>query len=836
MASIIRGPVSTHPQPSFTSHSTHPAMQSTYSTHLPRGAAAVANITTLKPAVATPIPRSHLLTSSVVTSSSGTHHLVQPRISSASTVRGPLPSKTLTSLSSDISHISASSTSSIAATQIVLANSRTNEGSLRPAVIHGTPVISKPASFTSQMPGLEKGFYKPTATAAAILPVQTTSTSMTLSTTHSPAHVAVAQPSTQIQSLALSSSATQIHIPTQLHPQLVSHSISLTGAQVGSITPSAVSGGISHTHTNLPKVITHSGSSLAHLIPNSLTMPNRTLKAAPICSSVVTQSSSKAIVSSNNAIPVAKVYPQPLAVVSRSTSEIAHGDPIRNSGTATLFVSPTQRATATHLTVNAAPAPSTSGIVVSSGNASAGSSNVILADSRSERPVVANSTYNFTTGAYFYESISTVPNTLTMHSLPGSSTSSHTFTAVPTNIRTGFMASHPSSTISVQPNVRTTTVTSVNVNSVMMSSARGPQIITSIADTTTSSEPSSANVSSSSATVSSTVSSPATSTSSSPRPGILRKRTIDGSQISSTVKRNLLPCLSPKISSTHSEASSSTTFSTVVAKTLSERDAAVENGQSFEAASSTNNSLTALSVHIKQEPMDSTESATTSTNNSLVALLPEASPRKKPRKQQLTGNELVETHSTEGEDEFEKEPKEPLKKEVVQEESSRNSWVAKKNRPPVSLLNSYRHTWKSRHNHFIRYTDVKPREERRPSVIELASQKYVVEKLRGWKIYRLCAQFEELVDLESSAHTRLATLLEEMQKKVKLKDDGDPVLTDALELMMGNIQRCKSITDQMKEAKQQFLKVLEHKTRVTDIVNKFVPKQSSRRRDKTLSY
>ena len=28
-------------------------------------------------------------------------------------------------------------------------------------------------------------------------------------------------------------------------------------------------------------------------------------------------------------------------------------------------------------------------------------------------------------------------------------------------------------------------------------------------------------------------------------------------------------------------------------------------------------------------------------------------------------------------------------------------------KPQVSLLNSYRHTWKSRHNHFLRYSDVK---------------------------------------------------------------------------------------------------------------------------------
>jgi hypothetical protein len=38
-------------------------------------------------------------------------------------------------------------------------------------------------------------------------------------------------------------------------------------------------------------------------------------------------------------------------------------------------------------------------------------------------------------------------------------------------------------------------------------------------------------------------------------------------------------------------------------------------------------------------------------------------------------------------------------------------WTLEKNRPNVSLLNFYNISWKSRNNHFQRYTDVKPKGE-----------------------------------------------------------------------------------------------------------------------------
>lgn len=64
-------------------------------------------------------------------------------------------------------------------------------------------------------------------------------------------------------------------------------------------------------------------------------------------------------------------------------------------------------------------------------------------------------------------------------------------------------------------------------------------------------------------------------------------------------------------------------------------------------------------------------------------------------------------------------------------------------------LQSYKHSWKSTHNHFQRYSDVKPREERKPTVVDLANQTHVLQKVNGWKIYHLTSQMEDLV---SNAH------------------------------------------------------------------------------------
>lgn len=63
----------------------------------------------------------------------------------------------------------------------------------------------------------------------------------------------------------------------------------------------------------------------------------------------------------------------------------------------------------------------------------------------------------------------------------------------------------------------------------------------------------------------------------------------------------------------------------------------------------------------------------------------------------------------------------------------------------ASLLNSYRQNWKATHNHYLRHSDVRPKDERRPTIMDLANQYRVQEKVNGWKIHHLSTQMEDLV-------------------------------------------------------------------------------------------
>jgi len=61
-------------------------------------------------------------------------------------------------------------------------------------------------------------------------------------------------------------------------------------------------------------------------------------------------------------------------------------------------------------------------------------------------------------------------------------------------------------------------------------------------------------------------------------------------------------------------------------------------------------------------------------------------------------------------------------------------------KPHMSLLKFNKYTGKGRHNHFERYSDLKPKEDKRPSVSELANQKGIHQKVSGSKMQLLSRQ------------------------------------------------------------------------------------------------
>ena len=104
---------------------------------------------------------------------------------------------------------------------------------------------------------------------------------------------------------------------------------------------------------------------------------------------------------------------------------------------------------------------------------------------------------------------------------------------------------------------------------------------------------------------------------------------------------------------------------------------------------------------------------------------------------------------------------------------------------------SYRHTWKSRHNHFLRHSDVKPRESPRPTVNELAGQKYIKQKINGWKIYHLTSQMGDVIDMETELTSRLSQLQKKLDKHGLNEVNKD--VSKIQELIKANLQRSKVI-------------------------------------------
>lgn len=78
--------------------------------------------------------------------------------------------------------------------------------------------------------------------------------------------------------------------------------------------------------------------------------------------------------------------------------------------------------------------------------------------------------------------------------------------------------------------------------------------------------------------------------------------------------------------------------------------------------------------------------------------------------------------------------------------SKKKDVVLKK--PQASLLQTYNQNWKHAHNHFLRYSDVKVREERKPTVMDLANLPRVSQRVNGWKTHLISSEIVEMVTFQ----------------------------------------------------------------------------------------
>ena len=319
---------------------------------------------------------------------------------------------------------------------------------------------------------------------------------------------------------------------------------------------------------------------------------------------------------------------------------------------------------------------------------------------------------------------------------------------------------------------------------------------------------------------------PHTKLNSSPRPSILRKRDHDNSPVKSAAK-NLVPVLAslPPVTTSSPPCS----------------PRGDPDGGGCQSSGSTTVSATS-SPGLDEEP-----------EQSRITINPtvDMSPRKKPRKQQLIGVELTESRCTEEEMQFvteermkkehkeEAKEKSPDKKQTssvqrdIIKSPTQQSTVAIRTRPTPSLLGpSWKNRWGSRLHHYRRPSEVRPREERRPTVAEIAQQKHVLQKLNGWKVYHLTAQMEDIADLEKQVHEKLKTTLTMLESQQNVRNKQDDGLERVNELIKGNMQRSSLISEGMNEARTQLIAIFQHKGPITDILQRCSNKRAQKKRDK----
>lgn len=162
------------------------------------------------------------------------------------------------------------------------------------------------------------------------------------------------------------------------------------------------------------------------------------------------------------------------------------------------------------------------------------------------------------------------------------------------------------------------------------------------------------------------------------------------------------------------------------------------------------------------------------------------------------------------------ERRESPPREYVDEEGVR--YVPIRPRPPVTLLRHYRNPWKAAYHHFQRYSDIRVKEEKKGTLQDMANQRGVACRAQGWKIHLCAAQLRQLTNLEHDVYSRLSTLQEGLIPKKRAGADDD--LHRINELIQGNMQRCKLVMDQVTEARDTMMKVLDHKDKVLKLLNK----------------
>lgn len=194
--------------------------------------------------------------------------------------------------------------------------------------------------------------------------------------------------------------------------------------------------------------------------------------------------------------------------------------------------------------------------------------------------------------------------------------------------------------------------------------------------------------------------------------------------------------------------------------------------------------------------------------------------------------------------------------EVVQVKPARNgpnqrnnnSSSSPRKRPKLYSLSQKQTPWKNLQHHFLRYSDVKYRPEKRMTMAELGNE--IVARRNGWKVHHLVGQLTDLLQNETNTRTRMNSLLELFIKDGaqrvhdlannchKLpeqyaailqsqrsygKNEFNPelIVTKLDDLLKGDIQRSSMFDESLSDCKELIVRITnEHRDRVSRISTK----------------
>eukprot|EP00794_Sanderia_malayensis_P011328 gene11328-12514_t len=177
----------------------------------------------------------------------------------------------------------------------------------------------------------------------------------------------------------------------------------------------------------------------------------------------------------------------------------------------------------------------------------------------------------------------------------------------------------------------------------------------------------------------------------------------------------------------------------------------------------------------------------------------------------------------------------------LDETSSYYNFIRK---PKYNVLGDYKINTKAAYHHFFRYSDVKAKDEKKATSAELANSKKTLHNISGWRIHHVSSQMDDLCSLESEVCNKLFEFQRELPRPSKhymitachdIQNGKKPATTDEQlrvlhELIQGNIQRCQLSMEQIGEAKQTMLRVLDHKPKILDIIKRHKHKRTSKKK------